>query len=227
MAVLEVSHLHVRYGRHTIVEDVTFDVQAGEVFGLLGANGTGKSSILGAVAGLVRPVQGSIQILGSKVPNRSAKTQLGVVLQDNAFPRELNVYEVVRLYQGIHGLHWSLNRTQRYLDDWDLSDTRFTRSHKLSGGQRQRLALALAWMHNPALVVLDEPTTALDIDSRAQVWERIRQVPSPSRAVVLTTHLTAEAETLCDRIAVIRDGHLLAVETRRDTSLSHPGRSVT
>ncbi|PSR34893.1 MAG: ABC transporter ATP-binding protein [Sulfobacillus benefaciens] len=223
MTILEVSHLRIRYGRHAIIEDLTFDVQAGEVFGLLGANGTGKSSILGAIIGLVKPVQGTVRVLGSKAPCTHIKTQLGVVLQENAFPRELTVYEVVRLYQGLHGSHWSWDRTQQYLEEWGLSDTRFTRSHQLSGGQRQRLALALAWMHNPALLMLDEPTAALDIESRAEVWERIRQVPSPSRAVLLITHLTAEAETLCDRLAVIRDGHLFTTEPRRDAPLPRQG----
>ncbi len=223
MTILEVSHLHIQYGRRVIVDDATFVVQAGEVFGLLGANGTGKSSILGAIAGLVVPTQGSVRVAGRLAPSVAARNQLGVVLQDNAFPRELTVYEVVRLYQGIYGLRWPPDRMRQYLQGWGLFDIRGTRSHNLSGGQRQRLALALAWMHDPALIVMDEPTTGLDVDSRTQVWSRIRALPSSSRGVVLTTHVEAEAETLCDRIAVIRNGRLAALEARSRAPLPQQG----
>jgi ABC-2 type transport system ATP-binding protein len=204
------------------VDDVSFDVHAGEIFGLLGTNGTGKSSILGAIASLIPLDRGTITVLGMPHTTRASKAMLGVVLQDNAFPRELTVHEVVQLYQGIYGLHWSSHHINQWLEEWGIAKIQSSRAHQLSGGQRQRLALAIALIHEPRIAVFDEPTTGLDPELRHDLWSRIAALRSDSRAVILTTHAPEEAEALCDRIAIVSDGHIVALDNPKELVSGRP-----
>ena len=215
--VLEVEGLNVSYGSFHAVKDVSFKVKAGEIFGLLGPNGAGKTSTLSAVEGLLKPHSGSITVAGydSKKHPIHARAALGVQLQFTSFQPELYVREIFRLYGGIYGIQLSDGMLQTILQSIRLEEAAHKRFGQLSGGQQQRVSLAIATLHNPSLVLLDEPTSGLDPQSRRQLWERMEALRINGRAVILTTHSMEEAEAVCDRIAIIDHGSVIAIDTPR------------
>lgn len=204
MAVLDVQHLQVRYGSYVAVKDVSFQVLPGEIFGLLGPNGAGKTSTLAVIEGLQAPDGGSVRICGLDIRRQplEAKLRLGVQLQSTSFQPELTLVELVQLYGGLYGLRLCRAAALRILAAADLAETSGRRAGQLSGGQQQRLALAIALLHKPPLVLLDEPTTGLDPQSRRSLWARIERLREVGRSVLLTTHSMEEAAALCDRIAI-------------------------
>lgn len=225
MSVLDVEHLQVCYGAQIAVIDVSFQVVPGEIFGLLGPNGAGKTSTLAVVEGLQRPASGSVRVCGIDVRQRplEAKARLGVQLQSTSFQPELTLAELVQLYGGLYGLHLSKAAALRILADADLAEASKRRAGQLSGGQQQRLALAIALLHKPALVLLDEPTTGLDPQSRRSLWARIERLREIGRSVLLTTHSMEEAAALCDRIAIMDHGEIIALDTPAGL-IEHYGR---
>jgi len=213
--VLEVKGLNVYYGPLHAVKDISFDVKAGEIFGLLGPNGAGKTSTLSSIEGLIKPKSGNITVAGydtSKNP-RHARAAIGVQLQFTSFQPELTISEIIRLYGGIYGINMTDESLLKVLQSIKLDDAAGRRFGQLSGGQQQRVSLAISTLHNPALVLLDEPTSGLDPQSRRQLWERMETMRENGHAVILTTHSMEEAEAVCDRIAIIDHGKVIAIDT--------------
>ena len=213
--ILTVDGLSVSYGKFNAVQNVSFTVRKGEIFGLLGPNGAGKTSTLSAVEGLLKPQGGSIVVDGNDAVAKPlhARASLGVQLQSTSFQTELYVIEVLQLYAGIYGVPMSKNDLLGILREINLEDQAMKKFGELSGGQQQRVSLVIATIHNPKLVLLDEPTTGLDPQSRRQLWERIEAIREKGHAVLLTTHSMEEAESVCDRIAIIDHGKVIAVDT--------------
>jgi ABC-2 type transport system ATP-binding protein len=213
--ILTVDGLNVYYGSFQAVQNVSFSVRQGEIFGLLGPNGAGKTSTLSALEGLLKPQSGTIVVDGNNAAEKPlhAKASLGVQLQSTSFQPELYVMEVLQLYGGIYGLNLTKDNVLAILRDINLEDQAFKKFGQLSGGQQQRVSLVIATIHNPRLVLLDEPTTGLDPQSRRQLWERIEAIREKGHAVLLTTHSMEEAESVCDRIAIIDHGRVIAIDT--------------
>ena len=214
-AILQVDGLNIFYGSFQAVNNVGFDVKAGEIFGLLGPNGAGKTSTLSAVEGLLKPQSGSISVAGFNAIDKPlyARANLGVQLQSTSFQPELSVGEIIRLFAGIHGIAMPKEKLSAILADIKLEDASNKNFGKLSGGQQQRVSLAIALLHNPPLVLLDEPTTGLDPQSRRQLWERMESMREKGHAILLTTHSMEEAESVCDRIAIIDHGKVITIDT--------------
>ena len=213
--VLQVESLQVNYGVFQAVRNISFDVKAGEIFGLLGPNGAGKTSTLSAVEGLLRPQSGTIIVAGIDVKEKPlhARASMGVQLQATNFQPELTVAEILQLYAGVHGVALTKETLQQILTDIKLEDAAKKRFGQLSGGQQQRVSLVIATIHNPPLVLLDEPTTGLDPQSRRQLWERMEAMRDNNHGLLLTTHSMEEAEAVCDRIAIIDHGQVIAIDT--------------
>jgi ABC-2 type transport system ATP-binding protein len=213
--ILTVEGLSVRYGDFEAVKNVSFNVKKGEIFGLLGPNGAGKTSTLSAVEGLLKPQAGSIIVDGNDAIRKPlhARAALGVQLQSTSFQPELYVIEVLQLFSGVYGLSLSKSDIMAILKDINLEDSAQKKFGQLSGGQQQRVSLVIATIHNPKLVLLDEPTTGLDPQSRRQLWERIEAIRERGHAVLLTTHSMEEAESVCDRIAIIDHGRVIEIDT--------------
>jgi ABC-2 type transport system ATP-binding protein len=213
-SVLRVEGLTVRYGSFLAVNSISFDVRKGEIFGLLGPNGAGKTSSLSAIEGLLNAESGDIIISGYNLRDKPlhAKANIGVQLQSTSFQPELTVMEVLQLYAGIYGLPADKKMLTTVLQEIKLDNASAKRFGQLSGGQQQRVSLAIATMHDPSLVLLDEPTTGLDPQSRRQLWERIEGMRDRGHAILLTTHSMEEAEAVCDRIAIIDHGRIIETD---------------
>jgi ABC-2 type transport system ATP-binding protein len=212
---LEISDLRVTYGPTVAVRGVSFSINEGEIFGLLGPNGAGKTSALSAIEGLVKPQSGSIKIDGVDARARpgEARARIGVQLQSTSFQKELTIRELVRLYCGLYGAPRSKSAADEYLAEVHLDEEAGKRFGQLSGGQQKRLALLIATVHDPSLVLLDEPTAGLDPQSRRQLWERIEHMRQIGRSVLLTTHSMEEAQSVCDRVAIIDHGKIVTLDS--------------
>jgi ABC-2 type transport system ATP-binding protein len=211
-AIIEVRHLHKRYGANVAVEDVSFTVEQGEIFGILGPNGAGKTTTVECVEGLRTADGGEIRVLGlDPRRDRAELTQrLGVQLQDGQLPDRLKVGEALRLYGSFYRRPADWRALMEVLG---LADKRQTPYAKLSGGQKQRLSIALALIGSPEVAVLDELTTGLDPQARRDTWGLIQDVRSRGVTIMLVTHFMAEAERLCDRVAVIDRGRVVAMDS--------------
>jgi len=214
-SILKVSGLNVQYGTFTAVKDVSFDVRKGEIFGLLGPNGAGKTSTLSAIEGLVKFQAGSVVVDGYNAREKPlyARAAMGVQLQSTSFQPELKVSEILELYAGIYGISLTKSKLEEILKEIKLEESASKRFGQLSGGQQQRVSLVISTIHNPRLVLLDEPTTGLDPQSRRQLWERIEAIRELDHAVLLTTHSMEEAESVCDRIGIIDHGKVIVIDT--------------
>ena len=213
--VLSVEGLEVRYGNHVAVRGISFAIRPGEVLGLIGPNGAGKTSTLAAIEGLMRPAGGWIHVLGVdpvREPMR-ARACLGVQLQSTAFQPDLTVRELVALYAGLYGVRLTAREIDARLASVGLGEEAARRASQLSGGQQQRLTLLIALVHEPPLLLLDEPTTGLDPQSRRQLWAHVEEQRAAGRSVLLTTHSMEEAAALADRIAIMVQGEIVALDT--------------
>jgi ABC-2 type transport system ATP-binding protein len=213
--ILIVEGLNVSYGALKAVINVAFEVRAGEIFGLLGPNGAGKTSSLSAVEGLIIPQSGTITVAGFNTKDKPlhARANMGVQLQSTSFQPELQVGEIIQLFAGIHAIDMPAGKLSAVLNNIKLGDAVNKKYGQLSGGQQQRVSLAIAMLHDPQLVILDEPTTGLDPQSRRQLWERMEELRSQGHGILLTTHSMEEAEAVCDRIAIIDHGRVIATDT--------------
>lgn len=207
--------MNVRYGAFQAVKDVSFHVNGGEIFGLLGPNGAGKTSTLSAIEGLLKPVSGDITVSGFNIREKPlhARANMGVQLQATSFQPELTIAEILRLFASIYGVNLEDDTVRAKLAEINLEDAAGKKISELSGGQQQRVSLVISTIHDPQLVLLDEPTTGLDPQSRRQLWERIERFRNNGHAVLLTTHSMEEAEAICDRIAIIDHGRIIAVDS--------------
>src|SRR6201985_3088901 len=211
-AVIEVQNLHKTYGDTVAVDDVSFTVHEGEIFGILGPNGAGKTTTVECIEGLRAPDRGQISVLGlDPRRDRAELTQrLGVQLQDSQLPDQLRVAEALRLNSAFyrHPADW-----HTLMDTLGLTSKSKTPFGKLSGGQKQRLSIALALLGSPRVAVLDELTTGLDPQARRDTWELIEGIRDRGVTIVLVTHFMEEAERLCDRVALIDNGRVVALDT--------------
>ncbi|MEU7850697.1 ABC transporter ATP-binding protein [Micromonospora parva] len=212
MPVIEVTKLHKRYGDLVAVDEVSFAVEAGEIFGVLGPNGAGKTTTVECVSGLRVPDGGGVSVLGLD-PRRDAaqlRQRVGVQLQESQLPDQLRVAEALEMYASFYR---DPADPAELIERLGLGEKRDTAYKKLSGGQKQRLSIALALVGNPEIAILDELTTGLDPQARRDTWSLIEQVRSSGVTIVLVTHFMEEAERLCDRIAVIDRGRVVALDT--------------
>jgi ABC-2 type transport system ATP-binding protein len=209
---IEVEQLAKRYGAKVAVDDVTFSVNEGEVFGIIGPNGAGKTTTVECITGLRSRDRGIVRVLGHDPSGdrRALREQVGVQLQDCGLPANLQVAEALELYSSFyaHPADW-----RGLIEALGLGAVAATRFAKLSGGQRQRLSIALALVGNPRVAVLDELTTGLDPSARRDTWNLIEQVRDRGVTILLVTHFMQEAEFLCDRVAVIDRGRVVALDS--------------
>jgi len=206
------------YGELQALDNVSFDIRQGEFFGLLGPNGAGKSTLISAIAGLIKVNSGNISILGADVQKdyRQARMKLGVVPQEIVMDPFFTVRETLRFQSGYFGLRNNDQWIDELLEQLGLSDKADSNMRKLSGGMKRRVLIAQALVHKPEVLVLDEPTAGVDVELRQSMWRFVRRLHKEGHTIVLTTHYLEEAEELCDRIAIINKGQLLALETKED-----------
>jgi ABC-2 type transport system ATP-binding protein len=221
--VLEVANLQVYYGTKRAVDDVSFALMRGEIFGLLGRNGAGKTSTLSAIEGLVKPQSGALLLDGVDMRKHpaEAKANLGVQLQSTSFQFELTINQLIRLYVGLYNVRLSNNDVLDALKAIGLANESGKLFKQLSGGQQQRVSLFIANIHHPALLLLDEPTAGLDPQSRRLLWDTIGQNRRGGGSVLLTTHSMEEAQAVCDRVAIIDHGRLITVDTPKGLIEKH------
>ena len=217
MSVLVVEHLKKSFDSHVAVDDVSFTVDRGEVFGLLGPNGAGKSTTMSMVAGLITPDAGKVTITSDDKNGSVADPRLllGVVPQDLAIYPDLTVRENLTFFGSLYGLSRDElhRRVDSALDRVGLADRQTSPTRTLSGGMKRRLNFAVALLHEPKLLILDEPTVGVDPQSRNKIFESIEELHRQGRTIIYTTHYMEEAERLCDRIAIVDAGKLLALGT--------------
>jgi ABC-2 type transport system ATP-binding protein len=229
MGAIEVTDLVMAYGDLTAVDGVSFEVAAGEFFGIIGPNGAGKTTTLEMIEGLRKPDAGAIRVLGESPWPRNAGLlpRIGVQLQASSFFERLTAREQIHTFASLYGVPTAL--ADEWLERVGLVDKADTRVEDLSGGQSQRLSIACALVHDPELVFLDEPTASLDPQARRNLWDLLSGLNHSGRTVVLTTHYMDEAEVLCDRVAIMDHGRILELDTPRRLvkGLAAPTRIVT
>ena len=205
-------------GGKRALDGVTFDVPQGSIFGLLGPNGAGKSTLINILAGLVNKTSGSASIWGFDIDQhpRNAKASIGIVNQEILFDPFFTPVETLEIQAGLYGVPKAERRSRELLRAVHLEDKADAYARTLSGGMKRRLMVAKAMVHSPPVLVLDEPTAGVDIELRQQLWSYVQELNASGVTVVLTTHYLEEAETLCDRIAIINGGRLIANEPTRE-----------
>src|SRR3990170_8540366 len=209
---IEVAALTKRFGTLTAVDNVSFSVEEGEVFALLGPNGAGKTTALECIEGIQEPSAGEVRVLGTDVRRErgAVKERIGVQLQASAYFQYLTLTEILELFGGLYSKRIP---PKDLLQRVQLLDKANARVGQLSGGQRQRFTIAASLINDPQVVFLDEPTTGLDPQARRSIWELIQQIHGEGRTVVLTTHYMEEAQTLCQRVAIMDLGQIVALDT--------------
>ncbi|WP_265569622.1 ABC transporter ATP-binding protein [Sphingomicrobium nitratireducens] len=205
-------------GGKQALDNVSFDVPRGQIFGLLGPNGAGKSTLINILAGLVVKTAGRATVWGFDIDRnpRNAKRSIGIVPQEILFDPFFTPKEALEIQAGLYGIPKEKRQTDALLEAMRLTDKADAYARTLSGGMKRRLLVAKAMVHSPPILVLDEPTAGVDIDLRQQLWDYVRKLHAQGVTVVLTTHYLEEAEELCDRIAIINHGRLIANEPTRD-----------
>jgi ABC-2 type transport system ATP-binding protein len=219
-SIISVQNLRKTYGKTVAVDDISFEVAEGEIFGLLGPNGAGKTTTVECLQALRHPDSGSLRVLGLD-PITEAPTlrrRIGSQLQESALPDRIKVWEALDLFASVtsDALDWRV-----LLEQWGLAEKRKASFSSLSGGQRQRLFIALALINNPRVVFLDEMTTGLDPAARRVAWDLIRAIRDRGTTVVLVTHFMDEAENLCDRVAIVDRGKIIAADTPHSLITRH------
>jgi ABC-2 type transport system ATP-binding protein len=211
---LSVRGLTKRYDDGTLaVEGFDLEIPSGSFFGLLGPNGAGKTTLISAVCNLIRITDGEVLVFGEPAESLLARSWIGLAEQDINLDRFLTVRETLVYHGGYFGMDDPGPRADEMIEAFGLESKRDVRAPRLSGGQRRRLLLARALMHRPRLVILDEPTAGVDFELRTELWRYIRRLHAEGTTILLTTHYLEEAEELCDEIALIRGGRLIARDT--------------
>jgi ABC-2 type transport system ATP-binding protein len=226
---LELQGLTKRYDDGLLaLDDFDLRIPDGEFFGLLGPNGAGKTTLISAVCNLIRVTDGDIRVFGHPHGSLDARRLIGLSEQDVNLDRFLDVEETLLYHGGYYGMSraHARARAEEMMDVFDLFSKAKVRAPKLSGGMRRRLLLARALMHEPRLVILDEPTAGVDFELRMELWRYIRRLHGEGTTILLTTHYLEEAEELCEDIALIRDGRLVARDTPQGLLASHEAASL-
>ncbi len=211
------------------LRDVSFSVKSGEVFGLLGPNGAGKTSLISIIVTLEKATSGEVRLFGESVNSHSrrAKSLVGWVPQEVINHGYFSVLEILRFHAGFYGVRDAEDRIQQLLRDLDLMEHREKKVRQLSGGMKRRLMIAKALVHDPKLLLLDEPTAGVDVELRFKLWSYISELKRRGLSILLTTHYLEEAERLCDRVAIINHGQLRAVGNTHDLIRSWTRKYVT
>ncbi len=222
---ISVQNLHKSYGDFEAVRGIDFDVQTGEVFGLLGPNGAGKTTTLEILEGIRQRTSGEVRVLGFDPDKQKnlLKDRIGVCLQATNLPDKIRVQEAVDLFGALYSRMLSTETILKRLQLWDKREAFYS---TLSGGQKQRLAIAMGLINDPALLFLDEPTTGLDPQIRHEIHALIEELKSEKRTILITTHYIEEAERLCDRVAIIDSGKVVAIGTPRELQERSAGKSA-
>jgi ABC-2 type transport system ATP-binding protein len=213
--ILEVKGLTKKYGKNTVVKGITFDVKKGEIFGILGPNGAGKTTTLEMLETL-RPIDGgNATLAGYDVASNvdKVKALIGVQPQTPSFEEKTKLVELIEMFSAFYG---EKVNPRNFLRDVQLEEKADAYPEQLSGGQRQRFSIAAALVHGPEVFFLDEPTTGLDPQARRNLWALIREVQARGVTVIMTTHYMDEAELLCDRVAVMDNGEIIALDTPKN-----------
>jgi ABC-2 type transport system ATP-binding protein len=200
------------------LKGINLEIKKGSIFGLLGPNGAGKSTIINILAGLVNKSSGDVKIAGidlSKDPNE-AKFKIGIVPQELVIDPFFNVYETLEIYAGYYGIHPKNRRTDEIIEALGLKDKSRATPRSLSGGMKRRLLVAKALVHNPEVLILDEPTAGVDVELRTSLWKYVKKLNEDGTTIVLTTHYLEEAEEMCDEIAIINHGEVIACAKKDD-----------
>lgn len=215
---LEVRAVHKRFGALDALRGVDLTVQPGEFFALLGPNGAGKSTLINIIAGLARATSGSARVMGHDVvaDYRAARRALGVVPQELVFDPFFTVRETLEFQSGYYGLRHNDAWIDALLEGLGLADKADTNMRKLSGGMKRRVLVAQALVHKPPVIILDEPTAGVDVELRQSLWHFIEKLNREGHTVLLTTHYLEEAEALCNRIAMLKQGRIIALDTKQN-----------
>lgn len=224
--ILEVKNLKKTYGKKTVVKGISFEVKKGEIFGILGPNGAGKTTTLEMIE-TMREIDGGTVIIDSlnvaKEPE-AVKHIIGVQLQSSAFMDNLNLLELLTMFSSFYGQR---AKPRKLLEEVQLTDKSKSMVNTLSGGQKQRFSIATALVNKPKVLFLDEPTTGLDPQARRNLWELIQSIKKQGITVVITTHYMEEAELLCDRVAIMDGGKIIAMDSPKNLVKQLLGRGFT
>lgn len=214
-SAVSIRSVSKNFGRTKALDCVDLEVRSGEILGMLGPNGAGKTTLISAMAGLVRPDSGEISVLGHDVRRsyRNARRSIGVVPQELVFDPFFTVRETLRLQSGYFGLSGNDAWIDHVLASLDLTSKANSNMRTLSGGMKRRVLVAQALVHKPPVIVLDEPTAGVDVELRQTLWQFVRELNQLGHTIVLTTHYLEEAEMLCDRIAMLKAGRIVALDT--------------
>jgi ABC-2 type transport system ATP-binding protein len=212
---VSIEQVSKRFGRLQALDDVSLDIAEGEFFGLLGPNGAGKTTLISCLAGLVRPDSGKLSVMGADVRAgyRAARRWLGVVPQELVFDPFFSVRETLRIQSGYFGLRHNDDWIDEILANLDLASKADVNMRRLSGGMKRRVLVAQALVHKPPVIVLDEPTAGVDVELRQGLWQFVQRLNREGHTVILTTHYLEEAEALCGRIAMLKQGRVVALDT--------------
>ncbi|HZT63557.1 MAG TPA: ABC transporter ATP-binding protein [Burkholderiales bacterium] len=214
-AAIEIRDVHKRFGDLQALSGIDLEVSEGEFFGLLGPNGAGKTTLISVLAGLVRADRGSARIMGHEVraDYRAARRALGVVPQELVFDPFFTVRETLHLQSGYFGMRNNRAWIEEVMHNLDLTSKADVNMRSLSGGMKRRVLVAQALVHKPPVIVLDEPTAGVDVELRQALWQFIRRLNRDGHTIVLTTHYLEEAEALCARIAMLKQGRVVALDS--------------
>lgn len=215
---VSIAQVSKRFGRLQALDGISLEIAEGEFFGLLGPNGAGKTTLISCLAGLIRPDSGKISVMGADVLSdyRAARRRLGVVPQELVFDPFFSVRETLRIQSGYFGLRHNDDWIDEILANLDLTSKADTNMRRLSGGMKRRVLVAQALVHKPPVIVLDEPTAGVDVELRQGLWQFVQRLNREGHTVILTTHYLEEAEALCGRIAMLKQGRVVALDTTRN-----------
>ena len=225
---IRIHQVAKRSGALQALAGVDLEVPQGEFFGLLGPNGAGKTTLISALAGLVRPDSGTLEVMGHDVQRdyRSARRNLGVVPQEIVFDPFFSVREILRIQSGYFGIRDNDDWIDEILANLDLTSKAGANMRALSGGMKRRVLVAQALVHRPPVIVLDEPTAGVDVELRQTLWAFVRRLNQDGHTIVLTTHYLEEAESLCSRIAMLKAGRVVALDSTENLLDSHANHAL-
>ena len=226
---IQINHVHKSFGSLQALKGVNLTIEQGEFFALLGPNGAGKSTLISILAGLIKPSAGNISVMGFDVVNQyqQARQLLGVVPQELVFDPFFNVREMLRFQAGYFGRGPENDAwVDEILEGLGLADKAHTNMRKLSGGMKRRALIAQALAHKPPVIVLDEPTAGVDVELRQMLWEFIKKLNRDGHTIILTTHYLEEAETLCSRVGMMKQGEIVALDSTANLLNKFAGKNL-
>jgi ABC-2 type transport system ATP-binding protein len=226
---IKIEQVHKQFGALKALNGVDLTIEQGEFFALLGPNGAGKSTLINLLAGLSRPTSGKLSVMGYDVMAQygQARHALGVVPQELVFDPFFNVREMLRFQAGYFGKGAENDAwIDEVIESLGLTDKAGTNMRRLSGGMKRRALIAQALVHKPPVIVLDEPTAGVDVELRHMLWEFIKRLNREGHTIILTTHYLEEAETLCSRVALLKQGEVIALDSTKNLLASMPGKKL-